>query len=180
MGEIREPESKILSLDDLEHIRRENKDKKIVFTVGCYDLIHKGHIFFLNECAKLGDLLIVGLARDSTIKLLKGPGRPLNSELNRLQLVSSLQNVDYTVLHPDMVAENREAEYLSTKMDFKEILEKLRPDFFALGYDTVSSEGKRKMCEELGIKVHTITKSVNDDQNKPLSSTSIIQRARKD
>lgn len=178
MGEIKAPETKILNLEDLQKVREKNKNKKIVFTVGCYDLIHKGHIFFLNECAKIGDILVVGLARDSTVQLLKGPGRPLNSELNRLHLVSSLQNVDYAILHPDMVAGGRKDEYLSTKIDFKEILEKLKPDYFALGYDTVSSEKKREMCRKLGINVRIISQSINEE-DKPISSTGIIEKARK-
>ncbi|MBS3088202.1 adenylyltransferase/cytidyltransferase family protein [Candidatus Pacearchaeota archaeon] len=178
MSEKRETKQKILGLEELEKFREENSDKKIVFTVGCFDIIHKGHIFFLNQCAQIGDLLVVGLAADSTVKLLKGSNRPINSEANRLHLIASLQDVDYAILHPDMVATGRREEYLTTKIDFKEILEKLRPDYFALGYDTVSAENKIKMCKELGVNLHVISQSVNEE-DKPISSTGIIEKARK-
>lgn len=77
------------SIDNLK-----SEGKKIVFTNGCFDIIHVGHIRYLKEAKKLGDVLIVGLNSDSSIKRLK-PDRPINSESNRAEVLASLEMVDY-------------------------------------------------------------------------------------
>lgn len=70
----------------------------IVFTNGCFDLLHTGHITLLNHCATLGDRVIVGLNSDKSVKQLKGNTRPINNENDRALLLASLQNVDAVVL----------------------------------------------------------------------------------
>jgi len=72
-----------------------NKGKKIVFTNGCFDILHPGHVSYLN-CAKAeGDLLIVGLNSDSSVKRLKGDDRPINDELSRKFMLENLKAVDF-------------------------------------------------------------------------------------
>lgn len=70
------------------------KNKKIVFTNGCFDILHKGHVAYLNEARRLGDFLIVGLNSDASVKRLKGPTRPINNEGDRLFVMSHLRAVD--------------------------------------------------------------------------------------
>ena len=72
-----------------------NQGKKIVFTNGCFDILHKGHVTYLNEAKKLGDLLLVGLNSDASVKRLKGPERPINNELDRQFVLSQLKAVDF-------------------------------------------------------------------------------------
>ena len=73
----------------------ENKGKKIVFTNGCFDILHKGHVTYLSEAKKLGDLLIVGLNSDASVKRLKGNERPINNEEDRKFVLSQLKSVDF-------------------------------------------------------------------------------------
>jgi len=73
----------------------ENKGKKIVFTNGCFDILHKGHVTYLSEAKKLGDLLIVGLNSDASVKRLKGNERPINNEDDRKFVLSQLKSVDF-------------------------------------------------------------------------------------
>lgn len=80
---------------ELEEFLRKNKDKKIVFTNGCFDIIHKGHVAYLVEAKKLGDLLVIGLNSDASVKRLKGPERPINNELDRQYVMSQLKPVDF-------------------------------------------------------------------------------------
>lgn len=68
--------------------------KKIVFTNGCFDILHRGHVTYLNEARKLGDALIVGLNADASVKRLKGPQRPINNELDRMFVMQNLRCVD--------------------------------------------------------------------------------------
>lgn len=80
---------------ELDEFLARNKGKKIVFTNGCFDIIHKGHVTYLAEAKKLGDLLVVGLNSDASVKRLKGPERPINNELDRQYVMSQLKPVDF-------------------------------------------------------------------------------------
>ncbi len=73
-------------------------DKKIVFTNGCFDLLHYGHVDYLSKAAALGDILIVGLNTDASTARLKGPARPINDERSRLHIMASLFYVSAVVL----------------------------------------------------------------------------------
>lgn len=75
--------------------------KTIAFTNGCFDILHPGHIASLSEAAKVADILIVGLNSDSSVRGLKGPGRPINDEQSRALLLASLSLVDAVVLFSD-------------------------------------------------------------------------------
>ena len=90
----------ICSLEYIKNIAEKAKkeNKKIVFTNGCFDIIHSGHCFYLTEAKKLGDILIVGLNTDASVKRLKGETRPVNNEDDRAIVLSCLKPVDYVVL----------------------------------------------------------------------------------
>lgn len=72
-----------------------NAGKRIVFTNGCFDILHRGHVTYLAEARKLGDLLLIGLNSDDSVKRLKGPERPINNELDRQYVLSQLKSVDF-------------------------------------------------------------------------------------
>ena len=80
----------------LEKFLKDNQGKRIVFTNGCFDIIHRGHVTYLNEAKKLGDLLVVGINSDASVKRLKGPERPVNAEADRAYVLSQLKSVDFT------------------------------------------------------------------------------------
>lgn len=71
-----------------------NKGKKIVFTNGCFDILHLGHVEYLNEAKAQGDLLIIGLNSDESVRRLKGPNRPINNENDRAKMLLNLKAVD--------------------------------------------------------------------------------------
>lgn len=89
----------LISRETISKIAFELKlnSKKIVFTNGCFDVIHSGHIHYLTEAKKLGDILIVGLNTDDSVKRLKGPDRPINNQLDRAIVLSALKPVDFVV-----------------------------------------------------------------------------------
>ena len=79
-------------------INTDRKDsKKIVFTNGCFDILHVGHIRYLSEAKSLGDILVIGINSDKSVKELKGPSRPINSLSDRALILSELRYVDYVV-----------------------------------------------------------------------------------
>jgi D-glycero-beta-D-manno-heptose 1-phosphate adenylyltransferase len=93
-------QKKIFSLRDLLKQQAAWKvlDRKIVFTNGCFDILHEGHIFSLSQAAKEGDILIVGVNSDASTKRLKGDARPINNENSRALLLASLIMVDAVVI----------------------------------------------------------------------------------
>ena len=79
---------------DIQEFRKKYKNKKIVFTNGCFDILHRGHISYLNEAKALGDILVVGVNSDTSVKKLKGESRPINNEDDRLFVLENLKAVD--------------------------------------------------------------------------------------
>ena len=75
-----------------------NQNKRIVFTNGCFDIIHRGHVSYLTEAKKLGNVLIIGLNSDDSVRRLKGSQRPINTELDRAAVLSALKPVDYVTI----------------------------------------------------------------------------------
>jgi len=91
---------KTITLDEASKLfgptfRSENK---IVFTNGCFDILHRGHIYLLSRARELGDLLVVGLNSDASVTKLKGPDRPVNSQESRAEVLGALAFVDYIIV----------------------------------------------------------------------------------
>ena len=99
MGKIDKLLIKIISCDDLLKRLSSLRERglSLVFTNGCFDILHKGHIQYLCEASSFGDILIVGLNSDSSVRKLKGTGRPLQDEESRSLVLASLSFVDYVV-----------------------------------------------------------------------------------
>ena len=93
--------------DNIEIINRIKAErKKIVFTNGCFDLLHVGHVRYLAQAKKLGDFLIIGLNSDSSVKELKGENRPINSFEDRATLLSAIESVDLVIMFEEQTPEN--------------------------------------------------------------------------
>ncbi|HDS31055.1 MAG TPA: D-glycero-beta-D-manno-heptose 1-phosphate adenylyltransferase [Firmicutes bacterium] len=96
----RRPEKKIISRDEASRIGRElrSSGKKLVFTNGCFDLLHPGHVDLLIRARMLGDVLMVGLNTDDSVRRLKGEKRPVLDEETRSKMLAAIEVVDYVVL----------------------------------------------------------------------------------
>ena len=116
-------QKKITTALDMAHVIYQWKffSKKIVFTNGCFDLLHAGHIHSLNQAAALGDKLIVGLNSDASVKRLKGENRPIQQEQNRALILASLSMVDAVVIFEE-----------DTPL---ELIKKIMPDVLVKGGD---------------------------------------------
>ena len=98
---------RFLLKDNIEIINRiKAEKKKIVFTNGCFDLLHVGHVRYLAQAKKLGDFLIIGLNSDSSVKELKGEDRPINSFEDRATLLSAIESVDSVIMFEEQTPEN--------------------------------------------------------------------------
>jgi len=139
---MRETASKIVARDVLREKLADYKrrGRRIVFANGCFDMLHVGHIRYLEGARCEGDVLVVGVNADSSVCNLKGPGRPILDENARAQLVAALRCVDYVVLFAEPNVEI--------------LLEELRPDVHAKGTDyTPETVPERAVAERLGIRV---------------------------
>ena len=101
--------------------RLRKSHKKIVFTNGCFDILHVGHVRYLREARALGDVLVLGLNRDRSVKGLKGTGRPVLSEKERAEILSALKAVDYIVFFGESTPEK--------------LIRAVKPDFLVKGGD---------------------------------------------
>ncbi|MDD5018877.1 MAG: D-glycero-beta-D-manno-heptose 1-phosphate adenylyltransferase [Candidatus Omnitrophica bacterium] len=89
---------KIVTLHRLKNILRRSDAKRVVFTNGCFDILHYGHVAYLEKAKALGDILIIGLNSDASVRRLKGKARPINNETDRACVLAALACVDYIVL----------------------------------------------------------------------------------
>lgn len=113
---------------------------RIVLANGCFDLLHVGHVRYLEGARQLGDVLIVGINADEQVRLLKGEGRPFVPERERAELVASLRVVDYVTIFSEPTVE--------------EIIRAVRPDFHAKGTDyTVDTVPERDIVQSYGGRV---------------------------
>ena len=99
-------QQKIVSRDFFKENDFKLHQQKIVFTNGCFDVLHFGHVHYLLEAKKLGDILVVGLNSDDSVRRLKGPTRPINGEKERAFVLASLAFVDYITLFEEDTPEN--------------------------------------------------------------------------
>jgi len=131
--------------------------KKIVFTNGCFDIIHIGHVRYLKEAKKLGDILIVGINGDESVKTLKGEGRPIIPEKERAEILSSIKWVDYVVIFYEINPES--------------LITKIKPDIHVKGGDYMMDEiPESKLVKSLGGK----TVIIKEIEKK--STSDIVQR----
>lgn len=98
--------SKVLDLDTLAHKANELRaaGRRLVATNGCFDLLHVGHVRYLQAARQLGDALVVGVNGDASVRALKGESRPLNRESDRAEVLAALECVDFVAVFPDIRA----------------------------------------------------------------------------
>jgi rfaE bifunctional protein nucleotidyltransferase chain/domain len=116
-------EGRIVGSQDLAQVRdvMDREGRKLVFTNGCFDILHAGHVRYLRQARALGDALAVGLNSDSSVRELKGAGRPLNPQDDRAEVLAALGCVDYVVIFGDKRATG--------------LLREVRPHIYAKGGD---------------------------------------------
>jgi rfaE bifunctional protein nucleotidyltransferase chain/domain len=139
--------NKIIALARLtsESQRLRSEGKRIVATNGCFDILHVGHVRYLAAAKALGDVMIVGLNGDESVRKLKGPGRPVNREQDRAEVLAAVESVDYVVIFPEARATN--------------FLAAARPAVYVKGGDYTAETletAERKVLEKTGAKIEII------------------------
>lgn len=151
--------NEIKSIEELKVIREKLKkeNKRVVFTNGCFDLIHAGHVDYLTKARKFGDALIVGLNSDNSIRRIKGDKRPILLEDERSFIISNLKPVDYVVLFEEDTP--------------GKLIEELIPDILVKGADwAIENIVGREVVEANGGEVKTIEFVNNQSTSKIIDS----------
>lgn len=114
---------KVVKRDEIQAVAQEIKQMKktLVFTNGCFDILHAGHVRYLQAAKELGDCLVVGLNSDESVRSLKGIQRPINKEEDRAEVLSALSAVDYVVVFSERTAE--------------QLVREIKPDVYVKGGD---------------------------------------------
>lgn len=153
---------RVINLDEAAKLSAKLKSagRKISATNGCFDVLHLGHLKYLEKSKELADVLIVGVNADQSVKQLKGNSRPIHSEQDRAELLAGLKPVDYVVIFPELDACN--------------FLEAVKPDFYTKGGD-YTPEALEKWPEystasKLGCKIVLV------DFIEGKSSTKILEK----
>ncbi len=138
-------------------VQLRSSGKRIVSTNGCFDILHLGHIEYLNQARMLGDILVVGVNSDSSVKIIKGSERPIQDETTRMRQVAALEAVDFVVLFEQSTPET--------------LLEKLRPFLHVKGGDyDPSTLPERAIVERFGGRIQCVPLVEN------FSTTRLIQK----
>ncbi len=146
--------SQIKKLCQLIH----QQNKKIVLVGGCFDLVHLGHLVFLEKAKSIGDILIVLLESDQTIRRLKGENRPINSQVNRAKFLTYLESVDFIVLLPE----------LKTDQQYQDLVGQIKPNIIAITSGDPNLQLKTNTIKSTSAKIVVVTKKI------PQQSTSLI------
>lgn len=140
--------AKIINLQEVKNIAdkiRQSK-KSIVLAGGCFDIVHVGHIKFLQEAKKKGGCLFVLLESDENVRRLKGNNRPIFTQKERAQVLSSLQYIDYVLLMPPMTSDK----------EYEDLVSQIKPDEIAVTANDPILTKKQKNADMLGGKLKII------------------------
>ena len=153
---------KIIELSDISEtvLRLKEENKKIVLVGGCFDIIHPGHILFLEAAKREGDALILLLESDESIKKRKGNGRPINSQKNRQIVVSAISDVDYII---PLVG-------VTTDEEYDRIMIQIRPEVIAITEGDSQTDKRKKQCESIGSELKVVIKKIDNRSTTALIS----------
>jgi len=152
----------IISLEEVTELSKHllDENKTVVLVGGCFDLLHIGHIRFLQEAKQKGTVLILLLESDETIKKVKGPKRPINTQQDRAEILSALKAVDYIVLlKPDM-----------KNQDYDQLVIQLKPAIIATTIGDIHRHHKERQASLVNATVIDVTAPISDK-----STTSLIK-----
>lgn len=145
---------KILSLKQAFETARNlaKSGKTLVLAGGCFDILHPGHIKFLELAKKEGDYLMILLESDENVREIKGDGRPVNKQRERAVILATAPSVDYIVLLPS----------LTQNLDYDAIIEALKPNVLATTEGEKGNYHLKRQAEQINAKVVSVTKRLNE------------------
>ena len=152
----------VISIDRLAAFAKNLKDKgkKIVLAGGCFDILHPGHVIFLEKAKKAGDILIVLLESDQKVKELKGINRPIHTQKERAMVLSALWFIDYIVLLP----------YMKGDAEYDELIVKVKPNVIAAATKDTNVGHYQRVAKLTGARLKFVTKMIGSYSSSKILS----------
>lgn len=154
--------------EELRQIRNKFKEKKIVFCSGVFDLTHAGHVLFFEDCKARGEILVVAIGGDESVRNYKGPKRPIINEHMRAKLISSLKPVDFCFI-------TRAVKENDPLYDMSNMLQNLKPDVYVINEDAFDMAARKKLADDSGAKL-VVLKRTCPVEFDSISTTKIIEK----
>lgn len=151
--------NKIIPFENLNGNLRKLQNQKLVLVGGCFDILHAGHIEFLNAARKQGEKLLVILESDESVRSKKGAGRPINDIKTRASLLAALPVVDYILLLP----------YFKTDLEYYNLVKKIEPDIIAVTASDAAYNKKLEQAKLVGGRVVEVIKRLPQHSTTSLS-----------
>lgn len=126
------------------------RNKKVVLVGGCFDILHPGHVIFLQKAKKMGDNLVVLLESDEKIKQLKGNHRPFFNQKERAVVLKGLKFIDQIIMLP----------FIKSDADYEKVIKKLKPDIIAATFGAPDNYHKQRIAKIVGAKLKYVSKIV--------------------
>lgn len=142
------PVSRIGSLSN----RLREQGKVVVLVGGCFDILHPGHVIFLEKAREAGDVLIVILESDKKVKMLKGANRPIHSQKMRSKVLLALRAVDYVVALP----------YMELNAEYDKLIGRIKPDVIAITEGYANVYHCERAAKKTGAKLRPVTKTIGN------------------
>ena len=142
----------IVGINQLNNLKKVLKDKKVVLVGGCFDILHPGHVIFLQKAKKEGEILVVLLESDQKIKKLKGTNRPLYTQTDRAIILSALKFVDFVIL----------LTFMDQEEDYDQLVGELRPSIIAATKDSKGNVHKLRAAKLVGAKLKYVTAKIGN------------------
>ena len=137
------------------------KKKTVVLVGGCFDVLHPGHVIFLQKAKKLGERLVVLLESDEKIKRIKGVNRPVHNQTERMQILKALKSVDVVIPLP----------FMENEQEYDDFVQKINPDIIAATQNAPDNHHKIRVAKLIGAKFKYVTKMIGR-----YSTSSILNR----
>lgn len=154
MNKLLKPQEAIKISKDLRH-----QGKRIVLAGGCFDILHTGHIAYLTKAKEQGDILMVLLENDETIRKIKGKNRPFHAQKDRAAILASLEVVDYIVLLP----------FMENDANYDKLVISLKPDIIAATKGDPQEANKQRQARSVNAKVVEVIKRISESSTSKLA-----------
>ena len=157
----------IVDYKDFSHLRKKHKNEKIIFCSGSFDLLHAGHVLFLEDCRKFGDILVVAVGDDAIVGI-KGSNRPILNQYVRIKMLDSLKVVDYCFIH-----KNINVPFLNSYTE--EVLTLLKPDVWVINTDASEINFREETAKKYNVDFRVLERTCPSEFEE-ISTSKIIKK----
>lgn len=153
--------NKVLTINQAIRLSRQfrNENKRIVLAGGCFDIMHIGHVLFLEKAKEKGDILFVWIESDMTIRKKKGENRPIHTQKDRAHVLAALTCVDFVILLPQ----------IKNNQQYDDFVKKLKPAIIAATKGDLEVKHKKRSARAIGAKIAYVTKRIGSNSTSRLA-----------